>query len=921
MFSRVHISKVFLMSAFLAVMLSFLAFWPQSTEDSSALDLNINISTGETFRFDDTYPGTAVTAEYDVTESSSVVGTIFMPFDDDGITWSNQTFITRSGTGVSASGGTLTGAGFDLSFGSPYGESGTFTIVYKNAGGGIVQTTTINFTIVQPEIQTINVNGQPLANEGDEYTIEQGGEVTVEVAGTSNFRSGGVSIENQDDNELLTIDILVQSGTYESVTELGPFFFAQDPVNSQTFGPFTVLITNTSNVDPGTYPIYIRKTDADDLVPTSTFFNLTVNEPATFCGDTNVDEPNDAAEYEFCDNGGLCPDNTTVCNAHADCIGTGGDELCTPRSGDSCDENCLSEYFLNLSFSSQYCAPGETITGSYSVSLPAATDELALTLSDESGFAPFSDEIYFTDVTINGGSPASTIGTQAPFSFPTNSGTIFSSGVSTVEFEIYCDTLSSPWHLYLSGVDTDLAQNIGGNIRSLPIDITNTPPVCGNSSVEGIETCDDGGESATCDVDCTAVSCGDGTTNTSAGETCDDGVNNGNPGSCNATCDGIEPAAPSSGGGAASRGRVGDRNTFGDDEEELSEDGIPEVVVTGEEISSEEYYKGSAKIPWDAWSFSFGDFDLGDNDEFSSSIGASFQASNWIENQLLYGSVPGSADEIDESLDEPIAFPFGIGYPSFRDQLRLEAHGGLDVFDEQPFTFEVFDVAMTAHESVELTAALPFELVAQLYKENLLLVGSVQMLDVRPESAEGWEGVVIGDQMERVENFRLSLEATYADIYEDEVFISPIPNAVDCPSCAVHFSLAVTMYRQYLLPLEILYSDLLCDASMSEGDKNAALRIVLDNIDQAQRILEHYLENYAECRAAVDEEFCPVEIDLEALAPETMDEACVEEPVYEVKEFSEGILGELDESLSKRFREYRRANNRTSYDLTQSLNF
>jgi cysteine-rich repeat protein len=54
------------------------------------------------------------------------------------------------------------------------------------------------------------------------------------------------------------------------------------------------------------------------------------------------------------------------------------------------------------------------------------------------------------------------------------------------------------------------------------------PPRCGNGVVDGDDACDgDGagtaGETATCDVDCTAASCGDGTLNAAAGEACDDG--------------------------------------------------------------------------------------------------------------------------------------------------------------------------------------------------------------------------------------------------------------------------------------------------------------------------------------------------------------------------------------------------------------
>jgi len=46
--------------------------------------------------------------------------------------------------------------------------------------------------------------------------------------------------------------------------------------------------------------------------------------------------------------------------------------------------------------------------------------------------------------------------------------------------------------------------------------------VCGDGETTGAEDCDDSGESATCDDDCTAVECGDGYLNETAGETCDD---------------------------------------------------------------------------------------------------------------------------------------------------------------------------------------------------------------------------------------------------------------------------------------------------------------------------------------------------------------------------------------------------------------
>jgi len=59
------------------------------------------------------------------------------------------------------------------------------------------------------------------------------------------------------------------------------------------------------------------------------------------------------------------------------------------------------------------------------------------------------------------------------------------------------------------------------------------PAGCGDGVIDSGEFCDDAGESATCDDDCTAVACGDGNTNTSAGEDCDD---SGESASCDPDC-------------------------------------------------------------------------------------------------------------------------------------------------------------------------------------------------------------------------------------------------------------------------------------------------------------------------------------------------------------------------------------------------
>jgi cysteine-rich repeat protein len=50
--------------------------------------------------------------------------------------------------------------------------------------------------------------------------------------------------------------------------------------------------------------------------------------------------------------------------------------------------------------------------------------------------------------------------------------------------------------------------------------------ICGDGFAACGEECDDGGESATCDADCTLAQCGDGTLNVTTGEHCDDGNHN-----------------------------------------------------------------------------------------------------------------------------------------------------------------------------------------------------------------------------------------------------------------------------------------------------------------------------------------------------------------------------------------------------------
>jgi len=80
-------------------------------------------------------------------------------------------------------------------------------------------------------------------------------------------------------------------------------------------------------------------------------------------------------------------------------------------------------------------------------------------------------------------------------------------------------------------LDGDGIWQVGGTDETMAEDspgAANECGVCGDGIPEFLEECDGdgmgmGGETATCDDDCTAVACGDGNINMSAGETCEEG--------------------------------------------------------------------------------------------------------------------------------------------------------------------------------------------------------------------------------------------------------------------------------------------------------------------------------------------------------------------------------------------------------------
>lgn len=78
-------------------------------------------------------------------------------------------------------------------------------------------------------------------------------------------------------------------------------------------------------------------------------------------------------------------------------------------------------------------------------------------------------------------------------------------------------TTGKPSNRYCCGADI-CEENLCGIDCGSPI---STEPYCGDGTIDTGEECDDGGESALCDTDCTYRFCGDGTLNVTAGEECD----------------------------------------------------------------------------------------------------------------------------------------------------------------------------------------------------------------------------------------------------------------------------------------------------------------------------------------------------------------------------------------------------------------
>ncbi len=208
-------------------------------------------------------------------------------------------------------------------------------------------------------------------------------------------------------------------------------------------------------------------------------------------------------------------------------------------SGDGCSSTCQNEVGGD---ECETCFPtGEgTITGSTADATAGGNDTSCAGTND------VVDEWYCYTASCTGAASVTTC----------NPGTNFDTSLAAFSAcdgaEIICnddtpgqlpECLLSGSNYYKSTINWNVTQGqtyyvrvagFGGGSGSYELTVS-CAPICGNGVVDAGEDCDDGGESAACDADCTFATCGDGQVNVTAGEQCDDGNTNSFDG-CSSTC-------------------------------------------------------------------------------------------------------------------------------------------------------------------------------------------------------------------------------------------------------------------------------------------------------------------------------------------------------------------------------------------------
>jgi len=264
---------------------------------------------------------------------------------------------------------------------------------------------------------------------------------------------------------------------------------------------------------------------------------------ADACGDGSGPSLRGACELPFCqddvvDSGELCDDGgeTTACDTNCT-PATCGDGDVNATRGETCDDGNASDNDSCPSSSpagSPYCIPATCGDGF------ACTDGASCTSGPGGG--PEACDAAGPSATCDGDCSTAvcgdgTLNTQNATAPARASGEECDDGdlVDGDGCDGNCTATACGNAVVTAGETCDDGNLTNGDGCDDAASGNCTPTACGNGIVTAGETCDGdgsgaGGETATCDANCTAAMCNDGTLNFTAGEDCDTGGNS-------ATCD------------------------------------------------------------------------------------------------------------------------------------------------------------------------------------------------------------------------------------------------------------------------------------------------------------------------------------------------------------------------------------------------
>jgi cysteine-rich repeat protein len=268
---------------------------------------------------------------------------------------------------------------------------------------------------------------------------------------------------------------------------------------------------------------------------------------AEYCGDgvTNNNETCDDGALNGTGDGKCLLD----CSAVQSCGNgvTNGTEQCdTSGESSTCDSNCTlascGDGDLNTT-SGEACDDGNRLNGdgcskTCAVTyLPLYCGEAAGTYGDGSAGAAYtSQQIEDLLFWINGATQAQI--DACTYVDSTEAAALFNGKPYHAIGTIGSDeaTGAQAGHIdSASGISEAASDNDLVGLRNCVTATQTCSEVCGNGILNSGEECDDGGQTADCNSDCTLAGCGDGVVNTSAGESCDDGNTVSGDG-CNSIC-------------------------------------------------------------------------------------------------------------------------------------------------------------------------------------------------------------------------------------------------------------------------------------------------------------------------------------------------------------------------------------------------